>query len=63
MSWNPATKLAYANTMNLGFPFQLTKPEYKKGEWYLGVNFRGFTFPKNEPYGYRQSHRSNDRQE
>jgi alcohol dehydrogenase (cytochrome c) len=52
MSWNPATSLAYANTMNFGFPFQLTKPEYKKGEWYLGVNFRGFTFPKNEPYGY-----------
>lgn len=52
MSWNPTTKLAYANTLNFGFPYQLAKPEYKKGEWYLGMNFRGFTFPKNEPHGY-----------
>jgi len=52
MSWNPATKLAYANTLNLGFPYQFAKPEYKKGEWYLGMNFRGFTFPKDEPHGY-----------
>lgn len=52
MSWNPATKLAYANTLNLGFPYQLAKPEYKKGEWFLGMNFRGFTFPDKEPYGY-----------
>ena len=52
MSWNPATKLAYANTLNISWPYQLNKPEYKKGEWYLGVNFRGVTMPKNEPHGY-----------
>ena len=52
MSWNPTTRLAYANTLNISWPYQLAKPEYKKGEWYLGVNFRGVTMPKNEPHGY-----------
>jgi alcohol dehydrogenase (cytochrome c) len=52
MSWNPATGLAYANTLNMSWPYQLSKPEYKKGEWYLGVNFRGVTMPKNEPHGH-----------
>jgi alcohol dehydrogenase (cytochrome c) len=52
MSWNPATGLAYANTLNMSWPYQLSKPEYKKGEWYLGVNFRGVNMPKNEPHGH-----------
>lgn len=52
MSWNPATGLAYANTINMAWPYQLAKPEYKKGEWYLGVNFRGVDMPKNEPHGH-----------
>jgi alcohol dehydrogenase (cytochrome c) len=52
MSWNPSTGLAYANTLNISWPYQLAKPEYKKGEWYLGVNFRGVNMPKNEPHGY-----------
>lgn len=52
MSWNPATGLAYANTLNISWPYQLAKPEYKKGEWYLGVNFRGVNMPKNEPHGH-----------
>ena len=52
MSWNPATKLAYANTLNISWPYQIAKPEYKQGEWYLGVNFRGVTMPKDQPHGY-----------
>ena len=52
MSWNPATGLAYANTLNISWPYQLAKPEYKRGEWYLGVNFRGVTMPKDAPHGY-----------
>ena len=52
MSWNPSTGLAYANTLNISWSYQLAKPEYKKGEWYLGVNFRGVNMPKNEPHGY-----------
>jgi alcohol dehydrogenase (cytochrome c) len=52
MSWNPSTGLAYANTLNMSWPYQLVKPEYKRGEWYLGVNFRGVTMPKDQPHGY-----------
>lgn len=52
MSWNPATGLAYANTLNIAWPYQLAKPEYKRGEWYLGINFRGVTMPKDQPHGY-----------
>lgn len=52
MSWNPATGLAYANTLNMAWPYQLAKPEYKRGEWYLGVNFRGVSMPKDQPHGH-----------
>jgi alcohol dehydrogenase (cytochrome c) len=52
MSWNPATGLAYANTLNIAWPYKYAKPEYKQGEWYLGIDFRGVTMPKNEPHGY-----------
>lgn len=52
MSWNPATGLAYGNTFNMSWPYQLAKPEYKQGEWYLGINFRGVNMPKDEPHGY-----------
>ena len=45
MSWNPATGLAYANTLEMSWPYQIAKPEYKKGEWYLGMNMRGVNFP------------------
>jgi alcohol dehydrogenase (cytochrome c) len=51
-SWNPATGLYYANTFNLSWPYKLAKPEYKQGEWYLGIDFRGLTMPKDEPHGY-----------
>ena len=52
MSWNPATGLVYANTLNLSWPYRYAKPEYKKGEWYLGMDFRGITMPKDQPHGY-----------
>ena len=52
MSWNPATGLAYANTLNMSWPYQIAKPEYKRGEWYLGVNFRGVNMPKDAPHGH-----------
>ena len=52
MSWNPATGLAYGNTFNLSWMYKIAKPEYKQGEWYLGIDFRGVNMPKNEPHGY-----------
>jgi len=52
MSWNPATGLAYANTLNMSWPYQIAKQDYKRGEWYLGIDFKGVTMPKDEPHGY-----------
>lgn len=52
MSWNPATGLAYGNTFNMSWMYKIAKPEYKQGEWYLGIDFRGVNMPKNEPHGY-----------
>lgn len=53
MAWNPKNGLAYANTLNLSWPYQLAKGEYKQGEWYLAVNFRGVNLPKdNRTQGY-----------
>jgi alcohol dehydrogenase (cytochrome c) len=52
MAWNPANNLAYANTLNMSWPYEMAKPEYKQGEWYLGMNFKGVTMPKNEPHGH-----------
>lgn len=45
MSYNPKTGLAYANTLNFGMPYKNLAPEYKQGEWYLGVEFTGVTPP------------------
>ena len=55
MSWNPATGLAYGNTFNMSWPYKLAKPEYKQGEWYLGIDFRGVNMPKDQPTGYVQA--------
>jgi len=52
MSWNPVTGLAYANTLNMSWPYQIAKQDYKRGEWYLGINMRGVIMPKDEPHGY-----------
>lgn len=52
MSWNPTTGLAYANTLNLSWPYKIVKPEYKRGEWYVGVDLRGVNFTKGQTHGY-----------
>jgi alcohol dehydrogenase (cytochrome c) len=52
MSWNPGTGLAYANTLNLSWPYKIVKPEYKRGEWYVGVDLRGVNFTKGQTHGY-----------
>jgi alcohol dehydrogenase (cytochrome c) len=39
MSYSPQTGLVYANTLNFGMDYVTNKPEYKLGEWYMGVEF------------------------
>jgi alcohol dehydrogenase (cytochrome c) len=46
MSFSPKTGLAYANTLNTGMPYKLLTPEYKQGEWFLGIEFTGFAYPQ-----------------
>jgi alcohol dehydrogenase (cytochrome c) len=43
MSYSPKTGLVYANTLDFGMPLKLLTPEFKQGEWYLGVEFTGVT--------------------
>ena len=44
MSYDPETKLAYANTLNIGMPYKPLEPEYRKGVFYLGVDLVGFEY-------------------
>ncbi len=45
MSYDPETGLVYANTLNWTQSYKLTKPELRRGTFYLGVDFKGFEFP------------------
>jgi alcohol dehydrogenase (cytochrome c) len=45
MSYSPKTKLAYANTLNMGYKYKAIKPEYKMGSWYLGIDIGGWAEP------------------
>jgi alcohol dehydrogenase (cytochrome c) len=51
MSYNPGTGLVYANTLNIAMPYKMIKPEYTQGEWYLGIEFTGFS-PGPDTRGY-----------
>jgi alcohol dehydrogenase (cytochrome c) len=35
----------YANVINAGMPYKTVTPEYKQGEFYLAIDFNGFTYP------------------
>lgn len=52
MSYDPKLGLAFANTLNFGMPYQTVEPKYIKGQWYLGMNFAGLTWPENGKRGY-----------
>lgn len=45
MSYDPARKLVYMNTLNWGMKVKYTKPEYKQGAWYLGLELGGWAEP------------------
>jgi alcohol dehydrogenase (cytochrome c) len=54
MSFDPGTGLVYANVINAGMPYQVQKPDYKPEQFYLGIDFTGFTYPKG-PRGYLEA--------
>jgi alcohol dehydrogenase (cytochrome c) len=51
-SYSPKTGLMYANTLNFGWKYKTVKQEYKKGEWFLGVDIGGWVEPKDGNRGY-----------
>lgn len=50
MSFSPETKLAYANTFNIGWKYTPIPQEYKPGVFYIGMKFE-WVLP-DEPKGY-----------
>jgi alcohol dehydrogenase (cytochrome c) len=52
MAYSPQEGLAFANTLNFSIPYRTEKAELKKGAFYLGVDFTGFSYADQEPRGY-----------
>ena len=53
MSWNPATGLAYANTLNMSWPYKIAKPGLQEGRVVPRHRpYAACTMPKDEPHGY-----------
>lgn len=51
MAYSPSEGLAFANTLNFGFPYRTEKAELQQGSFYLGMDLTGFTYT-NGPRGY-----------
>jgi alcohol dehydrogenase (cytochrome c) len=52
MSYDPGTGLAYANTLNFGYPYRSIQETKEPKTLYLGMEFVGFTWPENGMRGY-----------
>jgi alcohol dehydrogenase (cytochrome c) len=52
MSYDPHTRLLYANTLNFGYPYRTEKQERARGQWYTGVDLNGWTWPQDGNRGY-----------
>ena len=52
MSYDPGTGLAYANTLNFGYPYRSITETKEPKTLYLGMEFVGFTWPENGMRGY-----------
>ena len=53
MSYNPGTGLAYVNNLEIGMTYKLVEPQFKKGTFYVGIDFGQFkwVFPEGETAG------------
>lgn len=51
VSFSPKTGLVYANVIHAGMPYKTVTPEYKQGEFFLAIDFNGFTYPEG-PRGF-----------
>ena len=52
MSYDPESGLAFANTLNFGYPYRSISETKEPKTLYLGMEFVGFTWPENGMRGY-----------
>jgi alcohol dehydrogenase (cytochrome c) len=52
MSYDARTHTVFANTLNFGYPYKTEKQEQKNGQWYIGVDLNGWSWPENGMRGY-----------
>jgi len=52
MAYDAKQGLAFANTLNMGFPYKNVKQDYTKNVFYIGMEFVGFTYPQDGKRGY-----------
>jgi alcohol dehydrogenase (cytochrome c) len=45
-SYSPQARTVFMNTINQGMKVKYIKPEYKQGQWYLGLDLGGFVPPE-----------------
>ncbi|MBL6749333.1 MAG: PQQ-dependent dehydrogenase, methanol/ethanol family [Nevskia sp.] len=52
MSYDPHSHLAFANTLNFGYPYRTEKQEHVRGQWFLAMDLNGWTWPEDGKRGY-----------
>lgn len=52
MAYNPETNTAFANTLNFGMAYRTVEQEWKRGTFYIGMDFTGFAYDSKQPRGY-----------
>jgi alcohol dehydrogenase (cytochrome c) len=55
MAYNPDSNTAFVNTLNFGMAYRTVEQEWKRGTFYIGMDFTGFVFDSKQPRGYLQA--------
>lgn len=52
VAYNPESNTVFANTLNIGMQYRTVEQEWKRGQFYVGLDFTGFTYAADQPRGY-----------
>ncbi|MEY3265474.1 MAG: hypothetical protein RL717_2951 [Pseudomonadota bacterium] len=52
VAYNPESNTVFANTLNIGMQYRTVEQEWKRGQFYVGLDFTGFTYDANQPRGH-----------
>jgi alcohol dehydrogenase (cytochrome c) len=52
IAYNPETNTAFIPTLNFGMAYRNVEQEWKRGQFYIGMDFTGFTYDSKQPRGY-----------